>query len=85
MERISKYEPFENVFGGQRFIDMKTNKLCRKLHDQYVPLEVANGSKAGDGYALRKDVILKHTYNAIVESTGKLIYIDPQMPVQLFF
>jgi len=74
---------FDEVAGGQRFIDPGSNQLCRKLNERYLSLSqmVVHQPENGAGKMVLNDV---NHYNAIVESTGDLIPIPYDRQVQVF-
>ncbi len=67
---------------GQKFIDLKTNQLCRKLFKNYVDLaEIIYQSEEGEGKLVLEKI---QYYNAVVESSGSITYISPERQVQVF-
>ncbi len=81
---------FNEVVHGQKFIDLNSNQLCRKLFGGHVALRDMNEEtqkKLADKVRSEaKNLVLKTgiVYNAIVESTGALVHISSEQEVQVF-
>ncbi len=74
---------FDEVSGGQKFIDPDSNQLCRKLSEGCIPKSqmVISQSESGSGKLVLKETCFR---NAIVDNTGCLIHIPSERQVQVF-
>ena len=81
---------FNEVVPGQKFIDLNSNQLSRKLFGGHVALrdmdeetqkKLADKIRSEAGNLVLKTGIV---YNAIVESTRALVHISSEQEVQVF-
>jgi len=81
---------FNKVVPGQKFIDLKSDQLCRKLFGGYVVFldtdKELKKNAIGKIKSEAEDLVLKTgiVYNAIVDSTGTLTHISSEQQVQVF-
>ena len=79
---MRNHKMFDEVSGGQKFIDLESDQLCRKLFEDYIPMSqmVISQSESGPGKLVVKKSLRR---NAIVDNTGCLVNIPPERQVQV--